>query len=242
MDIVKIGKFIAEKRKEKGLTQEQLGVKIGVTSKTISRWENGNYMPDISLLKPLSDELNISLNDLISGEKVKTENYQEKLEENIINTISYKEGTIMNKLSKLFLVIIIILIVSLGGMTYGYLSMKNAYSKSLDIAVNLVKEGMYPDAFYATIEEISDTNVYGIKEIKVKGLEINDIKYRKEFNINVIIDNIGDNFKIKWNDKDIKFEQLKVGQNVAVYNYGQILEENNNLVQVRMIVVLDDTI
>lgn len=83
MDTIKIGKFLAENRKKKKLTQEQLGEKIGVTAKTISRWENGNYMPDISLLKPLSQELEISVNDLISGEKVKEGNYQQKTEENM---------------------------------------------------------------------------------------------------------------------------------------------------------------
>ncbi len=89
MDIIKIGKFISENRKKKGMTQEQLAEKLGVTSKTISRWENGNYMPDISLLKPLSKELDITLNDLLSGEKINDEQYQDKLEENILNTIDY---------------------------------------------------------------------------------------------------------------------------------------------------------
>lgn len=89
MDTIKIGKYIAENRKKKRLTQAQLAEKLGVNSKTISRWENGNYMPDISLLKPLSEELGISLNDLLSGETVKHEHYQDKLEENILNTIDY---------------------------------------------------------------------------------------------------------------------------------------------------------
>ena len=89
MDVIKIGKFIAENRKKKDMTQEQLAEKLGVTSKTISRWENGNYMPDISLLKPISEELGVTLNDLLSGEKVEKEQYQEKLEENILNTIDY---------------------------------------------------------------------------------------------------------------------------------------------------------
>lgn len=97
MDIIKIGKFIAEKRKAKKLTQEQLAEKLGVTSKTISRWENGNYMPDISLLKPLSEELGVTLNDLITGEKVDQEHYQEKLEENIINTIDYSSKKVYEK-------------------------------------------------------------------------------------------------------------------------------------------------
>ena len=97
MDTIKIGKFIAEKRKEKKLTQENLAEKLGVTSKTISRWENGNYMPDISLLKPLSEELDITLNDLLSGEKVDKEHYQEKLEENIVSTIDYTNKKVYEK-------------------------------------------------------------------------------------------------------------------------------------------------
>lgn len=70
MDTKKIGKFISENRKRKGLTQEQLGELLGVTNKTISRWENGNYMPDLSLLIPLSETLNISLNELLNGKYI----------------------------------------------------------------------------------------------------------------------------------------------------------------------------
>ncbi|MBR1883923.1 MAG: helix-turn-helix domain-containing protein [Clostridia bacterium] len=106
MDSYKIGKFIAEKRKEKKLTQASLAEKLGVTAKTISRWENGNYMPDISLLKPLSDELGISINDLLSGENVEKEDYQEKLEENIINTIDYSSEKLNNS-NKLIAIILI---------------------------------------------------------------------------------------------------------------------------------------
>ena len=97
MDIIKIGKYIAENRKKKNMTQEQLAEKLGVTSKTVSRWENGNYMPDNSLLIPLSEELGITLNDLLSGEKVEKEKYQEKLEENLINTIDYSNKKAIEK-------------------------------------------------------------------------------------------------------------------------------------------------
>ena len=107
MDVVKIGKFIAKKRKEKNMTQEQLAEKLGVTSKTISRWENGNYMPDISLLKPISEELGITLNDLLSGEKVEKEEYQEKSEENIINTLEYSNKKINEKNNVIGILIII---------------------------------------------------------------------------------------------------------------------------------------
>lgn len=89
MDSIKIGKFIAERRKQLKMTQEQLAMKLGVTYKTVSRWENGNYMPDISLLKPLSEILEVTLNDLMSGECVDEEDYERTLSENLATTIDY---------------------------------------------------------------------------------------------------------------------------------------------------------
>ena len=70
MNQEKIGKFIAERRKEKNITQEHLANKLGVTNKSISRWENGKTMPDISLFEPLCKELNITINELLKGEKI----------------------------------------------------------------------------------------------------------------------------------------------------------------------------
>ena len=64
MDQVKIGKFIAELRRRAGLTQEALGEKNGVTNKTISRWENGDYMPNIEMLQLLAEEFSISRNNM----------------------------------------------------------------------------------------------------------------------------------------------------------------------------------
>lgn len=94
MDLDKIGKFIALNRKNKGLTQEQLAEKLGVTNKTVSRWETGKYMPDLSLLKPLSEELGITLNELLSGEKIENEKIVENTEKSIINTIDYSKQKI----------------------------------------------------------------------------------------------------------------------------------------------------
>ena len=89
MNQEKIGKFIAECRKNKKLTQADLAEKLGVTDKSIGNWENGRNMPDLSLFKPLCDELGITINDLLSGEKISKDKYQEKFEENIVNTIDY---------------------------------------------------------------------------------------------------------------------------------------------------------
>ena len=84
MDQKKIGKFILKCRKDKNLTQEQLAERLGVTSKSISRWENGNTMPDYSILKDLCGELDINVNELLSGEKIKENDYMNKAEENFI--------------------------------------------------------------------------------------------------------------------------------------------------------------
>lgn len=84
MDQIKIGKFIAELRRQAGLTQEVLGEKIGVTNKTVSRWENGNYMPDIEMLQLLAQEFNVSINELLIGEKMSDEEFRQKADENII--------------------------------------------------------------------------------------------------------------------------------------------------------------
>ena len=89
MDQKKIGKFIADNRKLKKITQAELGEMLGVTDRTISNWENGKNMPDLSLFKPLCDILEISINELMSGEKLSKEEYKDKLEENFINTIDY---------------------------------------------------------------------------------------------------------------------------------------------------------
>ncbi|MEE0107730.1 MAG: helix-turn-helix transcriptional regulator, partial [Merdibacter sp.] len=106
MDSKKIGAFIAEKRKKKGLTQEQLGAKLGVSNKTISRWENGNYMPDLSLLEPLSKELEISLNELLSGEDIEKEKVIEYSEQNLLSTIDYTDKKIKDEHKKISLVVI----------------------------------------------------------------------------------------------------------------------------------------
>ena len=99
MDQEKIGKFIAKCRKQRKMTQAELGEKLGVTEKSISNWENGRNMSDLSLFKPLCNELNITINELLSGEKIGMDKYQEKFEENIVNTIDYSTKRI-NKYSK----------------------------------------------------------------------------------------------------------------------------------------------
>ena len=83
MNMAKMGSFLAELRKEHNLTQADLGEKLGVTNKTISRWETGNYMPPVEMLEELSNMYNMTINELLSGKKLSTEEYKEMAETNI---------------------------------------------------------------------------------------------------------------------------------------------------------------
>ena len=85
MNQVRIGKFISEKRKDKKITQEQLAEKLGVSTNAVSKWERGLCLMDMSLLKPLSEILEVSVNEILSGEKIDNNDIEKKSEENIIN-------------------------------------------------------------------------------------------------------------------------------------------------------------
>ena len=87
MDQLKSGKFIAELRKSHGMTQLQLAEKLGVSDKTVSRWECGKGMPELSILMPLCEVLEINVNELLSGEFLTQEIYSQKAEENMLNLI-----------------------------------------------------------------------------------------------------------------------------------------------------------
>lgn len=87
MDQIKTGKFIAQMRKEQGFTQTQLADKLFISNKTVSKWETGKGMPEVSLMLPLCEALGINVNELLTGEKIPTENYIEKAEENMMNLV-----------------------------------------------------------------------------------------------------------------------------------------------------------
>lgn len=115
MDQEKIGKFILEMRKQKGLTQKELAEMVGISDKTISKWECGNSMPDISYLEPLCNSLGISVNELLSGQCLTGESYSEKAEENIMALMKENESNRKESVGKIVWGIILAL-VSVGGM------------------------------------------------------------------------------------------------------------------------------
>ena len=91
MDQIQIGKFIAEMRKSTNLTQKQLAEALSISDKTVSKWECGKGLPDVSLMLPLCNMLNITVNDLLSGEKVSQADYQKKAEGNMMDLMKENE-------------------------------------------------------------------------------------------------------------------------------------------------------
>ena len=84
MDLVKIGKYIAGKRKALGMTQKQLAEKLNMSDKSVSKWERGICLPDVSVYMELCEILGISINEFLAGEDIDAENVEKKSEDNII--------------------------------------------------------------------------------------------------------------------------------------------------------------
>ena len=117
MNQVKIGKFIAECRKKQGLTQMQMAEKLNVTDRAVSKWETGKAMPDSSIMLDLCDILLISVNDLLSGEKVTMENSNQKNEQllfDMAKEIEHKNKTIWVSMWTIMIVSIIALLAGIS--------------------------------------------------------------------------------------------------------------------------------
>lgn len=91
MDQIKIGKFIAKTRKEQNMTQRQLADALSISDKTISKWECGKGLPEVSLMLPLCETLQITVNDLLTGTRVSKVDFQKKAEENMMNLMKENE-------------------------------------------------------------------------------------------------------------------------------------------------------
>lgn len=87
MDQIKIGKFISKTRKTLGITQRQLADALYISDKTVSKWECGKGLPEVSLMLPLCEELHITVNELLTGEKIEETEYKKKAEENMMNLV-----------------------------------------------------------------------------------------------------------------------------------------------------------
>ncbi|WP_455484766.1 helix-turn-helix domain-containing protein [Eubacterium sp.] len=124
MNQEKTGKFIAELRKENNMTQMELADKLKVTDRAISKWENGRGLPDVSLFEPLCKELNISINELLKGEKIKENNIEHLSAETMM---SYNRYIKRKEKQKMFFLLIIIVIVLCTFLTTATLSFNKTF-------------------------------------------------------------------------------------------------------------------
>lgn len=99
MDIIKIGQFLASLRRAHNLTQEQLGEQLGVTGKTISRWENGNYMPPVDALLTMSELYGIGINEILSGRQLSEEEFKAEAEKNVTEALKESAFTLPDRIT-----------------------------------------------------------------------------------------------------------------------------------------------
>lgn len=175
MDQEKVGNFIRECRLKKNLSQTDLANKLGITNKAVSKWENGRCMPDISLLEPLSEILEVSINEIIKGEKI-TKIDKEVADENIRRALSYYESAkrrrFIFKVVCLFIIVGVFKLIVIGSaLLYSVLSAKV-------IEVNDIKEYQQVIGDQAREEYKSK---WGMREeilpSNLKGLNVQDFKF-----------------------------------------------------------------
>lgn len=180
MDQIKIGKFIAEMRKEQNLTQMDLAEKLGVSNKTISKWECGNGMPDYALIQRLCEILSVNVNEILSGERLPSEDYSKKAEENIMNLIQESDNNdkrekrefIGMALGILSIILIFFFIaISFGGISAvsNYIDMPFLIYISAVIIITLLTSGKLKDflkAFSLAINNKVEDNYVQLQKSK----------------------------------------------------------------------------
>ena len=181
MDLRKIGQYIASKRKEQGLTQVELAEKLGMSNKSVSKWERGVCLPDVSIYTELCDILGISLNEFIAGEDLAEDRIIEKSEENIVD-VTKNELLKRKKLKQIILALSLIVVVALGSLGYylypvlfprtNYLEPMPEDSKEVDLAktwFGIGKAYLYNYSIDDTYENVAiNLSIYKKGELKHK--------------------------------------------------------------------------
>lgn len=206
MDQEKIGKYISKKRREKNMTQEELAEALGVTNKSISRWENGKNMPDYSLLKPLCNILKICINDLLNGEEVKEKYVYDKNIEYIIKEYNYmkkRDRIVIAILGALILLLMIFGLYKICDMQY---NLSTGISSYMNVEIN---------------EEINKTKVGTLEDYDVY-VEKLDNMYFETFGVNgtkITLKKALSKNKISLKDLKRKAFEVIKQENISIYRY-----------------------
>lgn len=186
MNQEKIGKFIQEVRKEKKLTQEDLATKLGITNNAVSKWERGISMMDMSLLIPVCDILEVSITELLNGERIDNEFLKEQTEKAIKNTIDFTDKKMRFSKIKSSVITIIILIVLVGFSYFGYkFYLINKYTFDKPNNVEKVLKGINNKSEIKIIKRTLNNDEY---------LMLDNFKIRNDFE-DYVLENKNNNFE-----------------------------------------------
>jgi transcriptional regulator with XRE-family HTH domain len=169
MDQLKTGKFIAEMRKSKSLTQKQLADALLISDKTVSKWECGNGLPEVSLMLPLCEILGITVNELLTGKRLSSEEYQKNAEDNIVNLMKKMSETKFRMIVEVC-VLFLTLVSSISLiMVASYASLTTAWRISLTaIGLVIIAIGIFICAILEMREAVFECKKCGAKFIPTK--------------------------------------------------------------------------
>ncbi len=165
MNTIDVGKFICELRKEKGLTQKELAKNLNVTDKAVSKWETGKCYPDIEMLEKISTLFNVSINEILSGEKIQPEKIQEQADKNIIQVIK-KSNKEKSKGQIIALILSIITFISgFYALYQSFTTKKNqhisiqTYSQNPTAVFNELSAAIYKEFQISTYTVCTDSHI-----------------------------------------------------------------------------------
>lgn len=169
MDQLKTGKFIAEMRKSKGLTQKQLADALLISDKTVSKWECGNGLPEVSLMLPLCEILNITVNELLTGKRLSSEEYQKNAEDNIVNLMKKMSETKFRMIVEVCVLFLTLFASITLIMVASYVSLTTAWRISLTaIGLVIIAIGIFICAILEMREAVFECKKCGAKFIPTK--------------------------------------------------------------------------
>lgn len=199
MDQNKIGNFISTERKNKKLTQKELSEKLNISEKTISKWECGKGLPEVSLMKPLCKELDITITELLNGEK----ELKKAKEDGIINYMSYTKKKSKHKIVLISILFVLLITFILSTVIYFF----NTYNKIIVYRLYGESENFYIRDLYVTKSNMYNMMFPGALESKDPYISLENVK----------------SFIIKYEDKTITggIPQQNVVEKMAIMKYLQ---------------------
>ena len=178
MDLIKIGKYIAGKRKELGLTQKQVAEKLGMSDKSVSKWERGVCLPDVSVYFELCQILGISINEFLAGEDIEQENLVKKSEENIFGIASESKRK-QNRLKKIICLLAAIFLLTVSGIgisLYRTARPQNFIAPAQKDSIEMETAKLLAGPDGAFIYKFTTTDEYDSIKLYISGYQTGDLQ------------------------------------------------------------------